>query len=99
MSTRNGNSYLLRENSKVSPISMESQPTLTLAHIMAQLTSLTQTISELRKDQKVNHEKLAKLKTAREPPKIEEPPVPPNGNRNTPNPDDLEKYQVGCPHL
>jgi len=40
---------------------MESQPTLTLADIMAQLIALTQTLREVRKDQHVDHEKLTKL--------------------------------------
>jgi len=72
MPTRSGNSYLLAESSKVLPTYMESQPTIMLAGIMAQLTSLTQTISEVRKDQRVDHERLAKLEAAQEPPKIEE---------------------------
>jgi len=64
--------HILGESSKVSPTSIESQPTVTLVDIMAQLTALTQTISEVHKDQKADHGRLAKIETAREPPKIEE---------------------------
>ena len=67
---------------------MESKPIVTLADIMAQLTALTQTVSEVRKDQQVDYERLDKLKTVWESRKVEEPPVPSNDNRNAPNSDD-----------
>jgi len=78
---------------------MEFQPIVTLADIIAQLTALTQTISEVRKDQQVDHERLAKLETARKLHKIEERPVPPNDNRNVPNPDDeyLKSIKLNVP--
>jgi len=40
------------------------------------------------KNQQVDHDILSKLKIAWEPPKIEEPPAPPNDNCNAPNSDD-----------
>jgi len=99
MPTRSGNPYLLGESSQVSTTSMESQPTVTFADIMTRLTAITQTVSDVRKDQQVDHERLAKLETSREPPKIEEPPVPPNGNHNAPNPDDqyLKSIKLDIP--
>jgi len=50
---------------------MESQPTVMLADIMAQLTALTQIVSEVYKDQQVDHERWTKLETAQEAPKVE----------------------------
>jgi len=53
----------------------------------------------VHKDQHVDHERLAKLETAWESPKIEEPPVPPNDSCNTPNPDDqyLKSIKLDVP--
>ena len=42
----------------------------------------------MRKDQQIDHQRLTKLEIAWESSKIEEPPVPPNDNRNALNPDD-----------
>ena len=79
---------------------MGSQPTVMFVKIMAQITTLTQTASEVRKDQQAGHERLAKIDTAQEPLKIEETPLSPNDSRHAPNHDyqDLKKHQVGCPH-
>ena len=55
---------------------------------MTQLTVLAQTISEVCKDQQVDHERLTKFETSQEQPKIEEYPLPPNNNHNATNPDD-----------
>jgi len=50
-------------------------------------------------DQQVDHERLAKIETARKPLKIKETPVPPNDSRNTPNPDDqcLKSIKLDVP--
>ena len=78
---------------------MESQPTVTLSDMMAQFIALTQTVKELRKDQQVDNERLAKLKTTREQLKIEEPLVSPSDSRNAPNPDDqyLKSIKLNVP--
>ena len=80
------NLYLLGESSN-SPTSMGSQPTVMFVKIMAQITTLTQTVSEVRKDQQAGHERLAKIDTAQEPLKIEETPLSPNDSRHAPNHD------------
>ena len=56
MPTRSANLYLLGESSQVSPTSMEPQPTVTLAGIMAQLTLLTQAVSEVHKDKLITRD-------------------------------------------
>ena len=53
----------------------------------------------MRKDLLVDHERLTKIEIAREPPKIEEPPVPPNDSRNIHNHDDqyLKSIKLDVP--
>ena len=53
----------------------------------------------MRKDQQIDHKRLAKLETAQEPSKIKELLVTPNSSRNTPNPDDqyLKSIKLNVP--